>query len=114
MALSLQDLGIGEQDVIGLLGITDLNGCGEPAAHAIKGYSLGIYQDSMHEEVAYLINYAKAKVVIAEDEEQCDKLLELGDEIPSVEYIIYCDPRGMRKYDDPRLIDVEQVYKKVS
>ncbi|MDW1811236.1 long-chain fatty acid--CoA ligase, partial [Vibrio sp. Vb2362] len=85
---------------------------GELAAHAIKGFSLGIYQDSMHEEVAYLINYAKAKVVIAEDEEQCDKLLELGDEIPSVEYIIYCDPRGMRKYDDPRLIDVEQVYKK--
>ncbi|MDF5072250.1 long-chain fatty acid--CoA ligase [Vibrio parahaemolyticus] len=113
MALSLQDLGIGEQDVIGLLGDNRPEWVwGELAAHAIKGYSLGIYQDSMHEEVAYLINYAKAKVVIAEDEEQCDKLLELGDEIPSVEYIIYCDPRGMRKYDDPRLIDVEKVYKK--
>ncbi|HHC6786323.1 TPA: long-chain fatty acid--CoA ligase [Vibrio parahaemolyticus] len=113
MALSLQELGIGEQDVIGLLGDNRPEWVwGELAAHAIKGYSLGIYQDSMHEEVAYLINYAKAKVVIAEDEEQCDKLLELGDEIPSVEYIIYCDPRGMRKYDDPRLIDVEQVYKK--
>ncbi|EOV0096765.1 long-chain fatty acid--CoA ligase [Vibrio parahaemolyticus] len=113
MALSLQDLGIGEQDVIGLLGDNRPEWVwGELAAHAIKGYSLGIYQDSMHEEVAYLINYAKAKVVIAEDEEQCDKLLELGNEIPSVEYIIYCDPRGMRKYDDPRLIDVEQVYKK--
>ncbi|MDS1787589.1 long-chain fatty acid--CoA ligase [Vibrio parahaemolyticus] len=113
MALSLQDLGIGEQDVIGLLGDNRPEWVwGELAAHAIKGYSLGIYQDSMHEEVAYLINYAKAKVVIAEDEEQCDKLLELGDEIPSVEYIIYCDPRGMRKYDDPRLIDVEQVYKR--
>ncbi|EJB8450678.1 TPA: long-chain fatty acid--CoA ligase [Vibrio parahaemolyticus] len=113
MALSLQDLGIGEQDVVVLLGDNRPEWVwGELAAHAIKGYSLGIYQDSMHEEVAYLINYAKAKVVIAEDEEQCDKLLELGDEIPSVEYIIYCDPRGMRKYDDPRLIDVEQVYKK--
>ncbi|ELA7154449.1 long-chain fatty acid--CoA ligase [Vibrio parahaemolyticus] len=113
MALSLQDLGIGEQDVVGLLGDNRPEWVwGELAAHAIKGYSLGIYQDSMHEEVAYLINYAKAKVVIAEDEEQCDKLLELGDEIPSVEYIIYCDPRGMRKYDDPRLIDVEQVYNK--
>ncbi|ELI5412129.1 long-chain fatty acid--CoA ligase [Vibrio parahaemolyticus] len=113
MALALQDLGIGEQDVVGLLGDNRPEWVwGELAAHAIKGYSLGIYQDSMHEEVAYLINYANAKVVIAEDEEQCDKLLELGDEIPSVEYIIYCDPRGMRKYDDPRLIDVEQVYKK--
>ncbi|WP_029810719.1 long-chain fatty acid--CoA ligase [Vibrio parahaemolyticus] len=113
MALSLQDLGIGEQDVIGLLGDNRPEWVwGELAAHAIKGYSLGIYQDSMHEEVAYLINYAKAKVVIAEDEEQCDKLLELGDEIPSVEYIIYCDPRGMRKYDDPRLIDVEKIYQK--
>ena len=113
MALSLQDLGIGEQDVIGLLGDNRPEWVwGELAAHAIKGYSLGIYQDSMHEEVAYLINYAKAKVVIAEDEEQCDKLLELGNEIPSVEFIIYCDPRGMRKYDDPRLIDVEKVYKK--
>ncbi|EGR3221037.1 long-chain fatty acid--CoA ligase [Vibrio parahaemolyticus] len=113
MALALQDLGIGETDVVGLLGDNRPEWVwGELAAHAIKGYSLGIYQDSMHEEVAYLINYAKAKVVIAEDEEQCDKLLELGDEIPSVEYIIYCDPRGMRKYDDPRLIDVEQVYKK--
>ncbi|EGR1120540.1 TPA: long-chain fatty acid--CoA ligase [Vibrio parahaemolyticus] len=113
MALALQDLGIGEQDVVGLLGDNRPEWVwGELSAHAIKAYSLGIYQDSMHEEVAYLINYAKAKVVIAEDEEQCDKLLELGDEIPSVEYIIYCDPRGMRKYDDPRLIDVEQVYKK--
>ena len=113
MALALQDLGVGEQDVVGLLGDNRPEWVwGELAAHAIKGYSLGIYQDSMHEEVAYLINYAKAKVVIAEDEEQCDKLLELGDEIPSVEFIIYCDPRGMRKYDDPRLIDVEKVYKK--
>ncbi len=113
MALALEDLGLGEQDVVGLLGDNRPEWVwGELAAHAIKGYSLGIYQDSMHEEVAYLINYAKAKVVIAEDEEQCDKLLELGDEIPSVKYIIYCDPRGMRKYDDPRLIDVEKIYKK--
>ncbi|WP_375749291.1 long-chain fatty acid--CoA ligase [Vibrio sp. HN007] len=113
LALALNDLGVGEKDVVGLLGDNRPEWVwGEIAAHAIKGYSLGIYQDSMHEEVAYLINYAEVKVVIAEDEEQCDKLLELGDEIPSVEFIVYCDPRGMRKYDDPRLIDVETIYKR--
>jgi long-chain acyl-CoA synthetase len=49
-------------------------------------------------------------VVIAEDEEQCDKLLELGDDIPNVKVIVYCDPRGMRKYDDPRLVSIEDIY----
>lgn len=111
LSLAMIDLGINEGDVVGLLGDNRPEWVwGELAAHAIKGYSLGVYQDSMHEEVAYLINYAKAKIIIAEDEEQCDKLLELGDEIPSVEFIVYCDPRGMRKYDDPRLIDVEKLY----
>ena len=113
LALALQDLGIGDGDVIGLLGDNRPEWVwGELSAHAIKAYSLGIYQDSMHEEVAYLINYAEAKVIIAEDEEQCDKLLELADEIPSVEFIVYCDPRGMRKYDDTRLIDVEKLYQR--
>ncbi len=111
LSLALQEFGIGQSDVIGLLGDNRPEWVwGELAAHAIKAYSLGIYQDSMHDEVAYLINYAQAKVVIAEDEEQCDKLLELGDTIPSVELIVYCDPRGMRKYDDPRLVDVETLY----
>jgi long-chain acyl-CoA synthetase len=43
-------------------------------------------------------------VVFAEDEEQIDKLLGLGDQIPTVEKIVYADPRGMRKYSDPRLM----------
>ena len=59
----------------------------------------------MGDEVSYLINYAEARIIIAEDEEQVDKLLDLIDETPCVKHIVYCDPRGMRKYDDPRLID---------
>ena len=51
-------------------------------------------------------NYAEAKVVIAEDEEQVDKLLRARrPACPSLRHIVYCDPRGMRKYDDPRLIE---------
>ncbi|USD39114.1 long-chain fatty acid--CoA ligase [Ferrimonas sp. SCSIO 43195] len=111
MALALDHLGIGATDTVALLGDNRPEWVwGEVAAHAMGCYSLGVYQDSLHEEVAYLLNLSGASVVIAEDEEQCDKLLELGDAIPGVKHIVYCDPRGMRKYDDPRLLDVEVLY----
>lgn len=112
LSLTLRNLGIEAETTIALLGDNRPEWIwGEVAAHALCCFSLGIYQDSLHEEVAYLLNRSNAQVVIAEDEEQCDKLLELGDQIPSVKYIVYCDPRGMRKYDDPRLINIEDIYK---
>ena len=48
-------------------------------------------------------------MVWAEDEEQVDKLLGLGDRIPSVRHIVYSDPRGMRKYRDGRLMSAAAV-----
>ena len=50
---------------------------GEVAAHALGAMSLGIYQDLIGDEVSYLLAYAEAKIIIAEDEEQVDKLLDL-------------------------------------
>lgn len=111
MALGLRDMGITPGDVIGIIGENRPEWVwGEIAAHALRAMSVGLYQDSLHEEVAYLITYSGARVLIAEDEEQCDKLLELADQIPTVEHIVYCDPRGMRKYEDPRLMDIEKLY----
>ncbi|RCK46118.1 long-chain fatty acid--CoA ligase [Thalassospira profundimaris] len=111
MTLGMRSLGISQGDVVGIIGENRPEWVwGEIAAHALRGMSVGLYQDSLHEEVAYLITYSGARILIAEDEEQCDKLIELGEDIPTVEHIIYCDPRGMRKYDDPRLMDVEKLY----
>ncbi len=113
ISLALKELSISEGDAIALLGDNRPEWVwGEVAAHAMGCYSIGIFQDSLHEEVVYLLNKSNATVVIAEDEEQCDKLLELGDEIPDVKYIVYCDPRGMRKYKDTRLISIEDIYLK--
>ena len=111
MTLGMRALGIGQGDVVGIIGENRPEWVwAEIAAHAMRGMSVGLYQDSLHEEVAYLITYSGARILIAEDEEQCDKLIELGEDIPTVEHIVYCDPRGMRKYDDPRLMDVEKLY----
>ncbi len=111
ISLALTELGVAQGDAIALLGENRPEWVwGEVAAHAMRCFSIGIYQDSLHEEVVYLLNKSHATVVIAEDEEQCDKLLELGDQIPAVKHIVYCDPRGMRKYNDPRLINIETIY----
>jgi long-chain acyl-CoA synthetase len=111
LSLALRKLGIEPKDAIALLGDNRPEWVwGEVAAHAMGCYSIGIFQDSLHEEVVYLLNKSNATVVIAEDEEQCDKLLELGEEIQDVKIIVYCDPRGMRKYDDKRLVSIEDLY----
>ena len=111
LSLGLLDMGVSQGDAIALLGDNRPEWIwGEVAAHAMRCYSIGIYQDSMHEEVVYLLENSGATVVVAENEEQCDKLLELADNIPKVKFIVYCDPRGMRKYSDARLVDINAVY----
>ncbi len=104
-ALGLLELGLARGDVIGIIGDNRPDWVSaEIATHAIGGLSLGLYRDALEEEAAYLLNYGEAKLVFAEDEEQVDKLLSLADRAPHLKHIVYSDSRGMRKYDDPRLL----------
>ena len=62
-----------------------------------------LYQDGAAEEMAYVLDHCGARFVIAGDQEQVDKVLEVQDRVPGIEHIIYQDPRGLRKYDHSRL-----------
>jgi long-chain acyl-CoA synthetase len=109
-ALGLIELGLGRGDVIGIIGDNRPDWmAAEIATHAIGAMSLGLYRDVLDEEAAYLLSYGDAKLVFAEDEEQVDKLLALADRAPHLKHIVYSDPRGMRKYDDPRLMEAEKL-----
>src|SRR3954467_5666650 len=109
-ALGLVELGLGREDVIGIIGDNRPDWvAAEVAAHAIGGLSLGLYRDVLDEEALYLLTYGEAQLVFAEDEEQVDKLLALADRVPQLKHIVYSDPRGMRKYDDPRLMDADKL-----
>jgi long-chain acyl-CoA synthetase len=109
-ALGMIELGLGRADVIGIIGDNRPDWVSaEIAAHAIGAMSLGLYRDVLDEEAAYLLNYGEARLAFAEDEEQVDKLLGLGQRVPKLRHIVYSDPRGMRKYDDPRLIAADKL-----
>ncbi|MGY4480797.1 AMP-binding protein [Bradyrhizobium sp. USDA 3364] len=109
-ALGMVELGLGRGDVIGIIGDNRPDWvAAEVASHAIGAMSLGLYRDVLDEEAAYLLTYGEAKLVFAEDEEQVDKLLGLADRVPNLKHIVYSDPRGMRKYDDPRLMEASKL-----
>jgi len=109
-ALGLVDLGLERGDVVALIGDNRPDWvAGEIAAHAAGAISLGLYRDALDEEVAHLLIAADAVVAFAEDEEQVDKLLGIADRVRTLRHIIYSDPRGMRKYTDPRLTPASEL-----
>jgi long-chain acyl-CoA synthetase len=70
----------------------------ELAAHSIGAVTIGVYGSSVREEVKYLLDYGDVSIVLAEDQEQVDKVLDLRPELPQVRKVIYEDPKGMRGY----------------
>ena len=72
---------------------------------AVRATTVGLYPTNPPPEVAYLISHSGARVLIAEDQEQVDKALEVLDQLPDLEKIIYLEPRGIRyRYTDPKLM----------
>jgi long-chain acyl-CoA synthetase len=103
--LALRSLGVGQGDTVAIISDSRPDWIAAAiAAHALRAKSLGLYQDGLDAEVGYLIGFAEAKVIVAEDEEQVDKMLRVTASVPAVRHIVYCDPRGMRKYADPKLV----------
>ena len=71
------------------------------AAQALGGIPVPIYQDSIADEMAFVLDHAEVRFAVAEDQEQVDKLVEIKERCPLLEQVIFSDPRGMRHYDQP-------------
>ena len=94
LARGLLALGVAPGEVVGIIGRNRPHWLwAELAAHAVGALSLGIYEDALGKEVAYLLGYAEAKLVFVEDEEQTDKVLEIAGELPHLRWIVYNDQR---------------------
>ncbi len=68
------------------------------AAQSLGGLPVPVYQDSVADELAYVVEHAGARFALAENQEQVDKLLEIQKKVPSLQTILYVDPRGLRHY----------------
>ncbi|WP_169566253.1 AMP-binding protein [Sneathiella limimaris] len=99
LGLGLVDLGVKRGDAVAIIGSN------RPqlywvfsATQAIGALPVPLYQDGVADEIQYVLAHAEVKVVVVEDQEQVDKVLSIMDQCPTIEYIIYKEPRGMRHY----------------
>jgi long-chain acyl-CoA synthetase len=79
------------------------------ATQALGGVPVPIYQDSIADEMAFVLDHAEARFAIVEDQEQVDKLVAIKERCPLLESVIFSDARGMRHYDQPYLLDYAAV-----
>ena len=110
LSAGLADLGFARNDTLVIIGDNRPRLYGSMiAAQALGGVPVPAYQDSVAEEIQYVVDHAEARFIIAENQEQVDKALEIREQCPRVERVIYCDPKGLRKYDPQVVMDIETV-----
>jgi long-chain acyl-CoA synthetase len=81
------------------------------AAQMAGAIPVPLYQDSVAEEMQFVLDHAGTSFAIVEDQEQVDKLLSIQDKLPGLRQIIYCDRRGLRNYDHTTMNAYDDVQK---
>jgi long-chain acyl-CoA synthetase len=79
------------------------------AAQCLGGMAVPMYQDSIATELVFVLNHAEVSVMVAEDQEQVDKILSLKARLPHLELVVYDDPRGMRHYSTTTLKSFDEI-----
>jgi long-chain acyl-CoA synthetase len=79
------------------------------AVQVLRGMPVPLYQDSMSRQLEFVIDHSDAVMVMAENQEQVDKVVDIQDKLPKLRKVIYDDPKGMRHYNDEILIPFTEV-----
>ncbi len=74
------------------------------AAGALRGFAMPVYPDAAPDEVRHSIQASDVRFVLAEDQEQVDKILDLRESCPSVAHLVYDDARGLGAYQAAGLL----------
>lgn len=73
------------------------------AAQMIGAIPVPVYHESVAEEMIFVLEHSEVTFIIAENQEQVDKIQSVADRLPNLRHVVYRDPRGLRKYDHSKL-----------
>ena len=110
IALGLAASGFGRGDKLAVIGDNRPRlYWAQLAAMCLGGTSVPVYQDAIARDLAFVLDHAEVTVVVAEDQEQVDKILVLERELPALRWVVYDDPRGMMHYRNDRLVALDML-----
>jgi long-chain acyl-CoA synthetase len=111
-AMGLKALGFEPGDKVAILGD---NCCewiyADLAAQSLLGIAVGIYPTDVASQVKYILKNSDSKFVVARDQEQVDKVLQVKNELPLLKKVIVIDMKGLRRYKDPLIISFNETEK---
>jgi long-chain acyl-CoA synthetase len=110
IALGLIELGLEPNDKVIMIGDNRPQALwAEMATMCAGGVGVWLFQDCLMDEVQYIVDHSDAKFYMAEGQEEVDKALAIRDKCPKLQKIIWDDPKGLRHYDDPMLMNLKDV-----
>ena len=110
LAKGLKDNGLKRGEKIAIIGDNRPNLYLSIAAAQILGaVPVPCYQDSVADELQYILEHAEVKIAIVENQEQVDKLLEIKDKLPLLKSIFYDDPRGLDNYQKTDALALDNI-----
>ncbi len=110
LALGLMSLGLEKGDKVAMIGTNRPEGLwAEMAALCAGGVGVWLFQESLNEEVKYILEHSDTKFIFGEGQEEVDKALAVSGELTQLKKIIWDDPKGMRNYKQENLMNMEQL-----
>jgi long-chain acyl-CoA synthetase len=108
--LGLVSLGLKQGETVAIIGDNDPQFYWtQIAAHSARALSFGIFSDAGPQELIYGLTKSQAVFLIAHNQEQVDKALEIKEHVPALRKIIYWDDQGLWNYHDPLLASFEDI-----
>jgi long-chain acyl-CoA synthetase len=109
-ALGIKKLGLEKGDKLSILG----DNCREwlyadLATQSSSAVTVGIYPTDVASQVRYILENSESSFIVAKDQEQVDKILEVKDSLPRLKKIIVVDMKGLRRYRDTMVISFKDV-----